>query len=70
VVTAALLGALAALLLLGPLSGLLAILLGAAAVGGIALLARRRLGGYTGDVFGAAQQMAEIAILLAAAATL
>lgn len=37
---------------------------------GCALWFRRRLGGYTGDCLGATQQVAEIAILLAALATL
>ena len=41
------------------LSGIAAVLLGAQV--------RRRLGGYTGDVLGAMQQVTEIAILLAAA---
>jgi adenosylcobinamide-GDP ribazoletransferase len=41
----------------------------AALVGlGVAELARRRLGGYTGDVLGAVAQASEIALLLAAAA--
>ena len=31
-------------------------------------LAQRRLGGYTGDVLGAAQQIAEICVLIAAGA--
>jgi adenosylcobinamide-GDP ribazoletransferase len=39
--------------------------IGAAA---IALLARRQIGGQTGDVCGAAQQTAEVAALLAVAA--
>lgn len=37
---------------------------------GLAELARRRLGGYTGDVLGAVAQGAEIAFLLAAAAVI
>ena len=36
----------------------------AIAVMGLGLLAQRRLGGYTGDVLGAAQQFAEIAVLV------
>jgi adenosylcobinamide-GDP ribazoletransferase len=35
---------------------------------GLAALARRQIGGYTGDVLGAAQQIGEIAMLLTAAA--
>jgi adenosylcobinamide-GDP ribazoletransferase len=34
----------------------------------VARLAQRRIGGYTGDVLGAFQQLGEIVILLAAAA--
>ncbi|MCW2245209.1 adenosylcobinamide-GDP ribazoletransferase [Azospirillum fermentarium] len=41
---------------------------GAAGAGAVALMALRRLKGYTGDVFGAAQQVAETAVLLALAA--
>jgi adenosylcobinamide-GDP ribazoletransferase len=37
-------------------------------VAGLARLAQRQIGGYTGDVLGAAQQMGEIAVLLSAAA--
>jgi adenosylcobinamide-GDP ribazoletransferase len=33
----------------------------------VGLLARRALGGYTGDVLGATQQAAEIAVLAVAA---
>ncbi|MEQ8967599.1 MAG: adenosylcobinamide-GDP ribazoletransferase [Azospirillaceae bacterium] len=40
----------------------------AAAVFGLAVLARRAFGGQTGDVLGAAQQIAEIVLLLALAA--
>jgi adenosylcobinamide-GDP ribazoletransferase len=40
--------------------------LAAVAMAALALLARRRLGGYTGDVLGAAQQAGEIVMLLAA----
>jgi adenosylcobinamide-GDP ribazoletransferase len=55
---------------LGPLALLGAGILAALAVWGMAALARRRLGGYTGDVLGAVQQATEIATLLALAATL
>lgn len=67
VATAAAIGALAALLLLGPGTGIAALVLGLAALFGVATLARRKLGGYTGDVLGAAQQVVEIAVLLVAA---
>jgi adenosylcobinamide-GDP ribazoletransferase len=53
---------------LGPLPGAIALGLAAAAVFAAAVLARRQIGGYTGDVLGALQQIAEIVILLAAAA--
>lgn len=66
--TAAGIGLVLAALGLG-LGGALAATLGALAGGWlIVILARRSLGGYTGDVLGAVQQTAEIGILLAAAA--
>lgn len=57
-----------ALLGLGLGTGLAALI--AAALGGLAILwlARIQIGGYTGDVLGAAQQGAESAVLLAAVA--
>ena len=55
-------------LCLGPLRGIAALLAGAAALVALGLLARRQIGGYTGDVLGAAEQVAEIVVLLAAAA--
>jgi adenosylcobinamide-GDP ribazoletransferase len=53
---------------LGPIRG--AIVLGApsAAVFTSGMLAQRRIGGYTGDVLGAFQQIGEIVVLLTAAA--
>lgn len=66
IVTAAALAALAALILLGVAGGIAALACGLATVLGVGALAQRRLGGYTGDVFGAAQQVTETAILLAA----
>jgi adenosylcobinamide-GDP ribazoletransferase len=63
---AALIALLVALLALGIGRGILAMVLAAAAMAALALLARRRLGGYTGDVLGAAQQTGEIVMLLAA----
>ena len=52
----------------GPTRG--AIALGAASAGVFAagILAQRRIGGYTGDVLGALQQIGEIVVLLTAAA--
>ena len=43
---------------------LMAVIVTIAAVAAIALLARRQIGGYTGDVLGGAQQVAETALLL------
>jgi len=68
---------LAALCLLGSVSGGLADAARAVAAAGIGLLAllalmrawlRRRLGGYTGDTLGACQQLSEIVVWLAAVA--
>ncbi len=62
-------GALAAVLL--PLGAALAAAAGAlAGAAAVAELARRRLGGYTGDVLGAVEQAAEVLALLAVAAAL
>jgi adenosylcobinamide-GDP ribazoletransferase len=46
------------------------VILGGCAAAGLALLARRRLGGHTGDVLGAIEQFAEIGFLLGASMTL
>ncbi len=62
--TAAGLGAVMALLTLGPGAGLVAIFAAGAAAATIALLARAQIGGYTGDVLGAAEQAAQTAVLL------
>ncbi|MBB3262602.1 adenosylcobinamide-GDP ribazoletransferase [Azospirillum sp. OGB3] len=53
------------------LKGLAVAAIPAAILGGVAVAwqARRQIGGHTGDVFGAAQQVAEAAILLTLAAT-
>jgi adenosylcobinamide-GDP ribazoletransferase len=66
--TAAGLGALVALIALGLLPGIAALLCAGAAAAALAGLARRQLGGYTGDVLGAIEQGSEIIIMLAAAA--
>ena len=50
--------------LLAPLRALIAIVLAAGGALGLAILARRQIGGHTGDVLGAAQQLAEIGFLL------
>jgi len=57
-----------ALLCLGAGTGLVGLLVVAGTVAALAGLARRQIGGYTGDVLGAAQQIGEIAMLLTAAA--
>lgn len=62
---ALLIAALLALLVLPPAPALLALALALAAAAAVARLARRRIGGLTGDVLGAMQQLAEIAVLLA-----
>ncbi len=54
-----------ALLVHGPLAALVAAAMVAAAVSGLCAVARRKIGGQTGDVLGASQQLAEIAILAA-----
>lgn len=66
--TAAGLGGAITLGLLGPLAGGVALLLSGLAVAFAGVLARRQIGGYTGDVLGFFQQIGEIVILLAAAA--
>lgn len=53
---------------LGPLHAAIAFGFAAAAAVAAGAFARRRIGGQTGDVLGALQQIAEIAMLLAAAA--
>jgi adenosylcobinamide-GDP ribazoletransferase len=63
---AALIGFLVALVMLGLGHAVRAMVLAGIAMVLLAWLARRRIGGYTGDVLGAAQQAGEIAILLAA----
>lgn len=61
-------GAVIALGVLGPVKGLLALIVMAVAVGATAVLAQRQIGGYTGDVLGAFQQVGEIVMLLVVAA--
>jgi adenosylcobinamide-GDP ribazoletransferase len=68
VIAAAAIGLVIALSALGPACGAVALGLSAAAVFAAAMLAHRQIGGCTGDVLGAFQQIAEIVILLAAAA--
>ena len=65
---AAVLGAAIALALLGPRTGGIALVLSGAALALAAMLVRRQIGGYTGDVLGFLQQIGEIVMLLAASA--
>jgi adenosylcobinamide-GDP ribazoletransferase len=66
--TASVIGAVIALATLGPWAGMVALLLAGVAVALAAVLARRQIGGYTGDVLGFFQQIGEIVMLLVAAA--
>jgi adenosylcobinamide-GDP ribazoletransferase len=68
VIAALAIGVMVSLAALGPLFGFVAFAASAIAVAAPAALARRRIGGYTGDVLGALQQIAETVMLLAAAA--
>ncbi len=61
-------GIAAAFLLLDGAVALVAVVACAVVQGGLALQARRQLGGATGDVLGAAQQVGEAAVLLVACA--
>jgi adenosylcobinamide-GDP ribazoletransferase len=67
-IIAAVVGVVIALGSLGPATGAAALLLAGGAIAMAALLARRQIGGYTGDVLGAFQQTGEIVMLLVAAA--
>jgi len=69
VATALVLGLLVSVLALGG-AGLVALLAGACAAFVMGAIALRQIGGYTGDVLGAAEQLAEAAVLIAAAALL
>jgi adenosylcobinamide-GDP ribazoletransferase len=61
-------GIFVALGMLGPVRGAVALVVSGMAVAATAVLARRQIGGYTGDVLGAFQQIGEIVMLLVAAA--
>ena len=61
-------GVLISLTALGPIRGAIALGAAGAAVFASGMLAQRRIGGYTGDVFGAFQQIGEIVVLLTSAA--
>jgi adenosylcobinamide-GDP ribazoletransferase len=60
--------ALIALIALGIVAGIGALVLAGLAMAAMAVLARRQIGGHTGDVLGAIEQKGETAMLLAAAA--
>jgi adenosylcobinamide-GDP ribazoletransferase len=68
-VAAAIIGALALGLALEPAAGLFAVVLLATEFALLAWLCMRQIGGQTGDVLGALEQIGEITILLIAAAT-
>jgi adenosylcobinamide-GDP ribazoletransferase len=61
-------GVLISLAALGPIRGMIALGAAGAAVFASGMLAQRRIGGYTGDVLGAFEQIGEIVVLLTAAA--
>ena len=62
------LAALIAFLVLGLSAAIAALAAGALAATAVAALARRQIGGFTGDVLGAAQQAVEIAVLFSVVA--
>jgi adenosylcobinamide-GDP ribazoletransferase len=68
VIAALSIGVMVGLAALGPVRGAFAICLTGIILLAAAGLARRRIGGYTGDVLGAFQQIGEIVMLLAASA--
>jgi adenosylcobinamide-GDP ribazoletransferase len=68
VTAAVVIGILIALAALGPIRGVIAVGLLAMTVFVMTGFARRQIGGYTGDVLGAFQQIGEIVMLLAASA--
>ena len=61
-------GLLVTLAALGPTRGAIAFLLAGASMSILCMLEHRRIGGFTGDVLGAFQQIGEIVMLLTAAA--
>jgi adenosylcobinamide-GDP ribazoletransferase len=68
VAVAAALGGLITVAALGPLRGMIALCLTGLSASVAGWLARRQIGGYTGDVLGAVQQAGEVVMLLAASA--
>jgi adenosylcobinamide-GDP ribazoletransferase len=69
-VAAVIIGVVIALLCLSAIQALLAIVVAAAGAAAMAALAWRQIGGVTGDVFGAAEQVVEAAVLVTLAAQL
>ena len=68
VAVAVAIGAAVALTALGPMRGVIALCVLALAISALARFARRQVGGYTGDILGAFQQIGEVVMLLAASA--
>jgi adenosylcobinamide-GDP ribazoletransferase len=68
VIVAGILAAIALLLGLGPVTAIIALALLLAAIGFIARLSLRQIGGQTGDVLGALEQLGEVLVLLTALA--
>jgi adenosylcobinamide-GDP ribazoletransferase len=69
-ITAVIFAVVIALLCLSAKAALLAVAVTVAAAAAVALLAWRQIGGVTGDVFGATEQVAETAVLIMLAARL
>jgi adenosylcobinamide-GDP ribazoletransferase len=69
-ITAIIIAVVIALLCLSAKEALLAVAVTVAGAGAMALLAWRQIGGVTGDVFGATEQVAETAVLILLAARL
>jgi adenosylcobinamide-GDP ribazoletransferase len=70
VIAAVVIGVVIALLCLPAKTAVLAVVVTAAGAAAMAALARRQIGGVTGDVFGATEQVVETAVLLMLAARL
>lgn len=67
--TALVLGTVGSIVLLGLMSGLIAVASACVTTVAVAWLSRRQIRGYTGDVLGAVQQVVETAVIIAAGAT-
>ena len=67
--TALVLGAVGSIVLLGLMSGMIAVAAACVTTVAVAWLSRRQIRGYTGDVLGAVQQAVETAVIVAAGAT-